>query len=260
MKYNDHMPCENQRHKHCGITAPYCPPPVCEPCREMMPMDRCQCTAEDKAPLHKAIHWPRNVAACPPKHYSGVVCTTPPPKPVKPVCENVLLQKIVGCERRSIPQLCVRISPELPPCAEGPYTLTALTQSGAQPWWVPAESHGPDARSHIRVFIPVCCRLCDREGKTIHTNAVVEAEVSYRHNCHPAENWRMNLFIIPCLRMTGGDMCSEDGTFCVQLEIHLEIYMLKPEPCAMQRHMPPEKPLYPQPACCHSREYEYDRW
>ncbi len=260
MKYSEHPRHEHGRHMPCreGITAPYCPPPVCEPLCPPIPMERGECCAPPDLPQHKAVHWPRAVAACPPKHYSGVVCAAPPPKPAKPLCENVLLQKIVCCEKRSIPQLCTRIVPDdLPACACAPYTLLSLTQSGAQPWWSPVESHGPDARSHIRVFIPVCCQLCDGEGKTLHTTAVVEAEVSYRPACPPHEHWRNNLFIVPCLRLTGGDRCSDDGSFCVQLEIHLEIYVLRPEPCAMHRHASPEKPipLYPQPSNCHNAPY-----
>lgn len=244
---------KGQRNRCEGISAPYCPPPCCEEHPRPMPMDACHEPVKPaKAPLRKAALWPRPVSACPPPHYSGVVCRKQELKPAKPKCDSVLLQKIVCCEKRTIPRLCTRIVPEgLPECACPPYTLTGLSQSGAQPWWRPLESHGPDVRSHICVSIPVCCRICDGEGRSFHTSAVVEAEVSYRQPCHPADSWRSSVFIVPCVRMTGGDTCSEDGSFCVELEIHLEIYLLRPEPCAMHRPEPPcpELPLYPEPVC-----------
>lgn len=266
MKYAEH-PHHGDRHDRCrcdGITAPYCPPPVCEPCHKPMPQDSCreERLCEHRVPLQKANAWPRRPAACPPVHYSGVVCKQPP-KPEKPICENVLLQKIIACERRSIPQLCTQVKPDrLPDCACPPYTLLSLTQSGAQPWWSPVEHHCPDQRSYIKVFIPVCLKLCDSEGRTWHTTAVVEAEVSYRPPMGYGEHRSGSLFIVPCLRLTGGERCSESGTFCVQLEICLELYVLRPEPCAMHHHELPEKPLplYPQPGCCHRGAHDRTEW
>jgi len=204
-------------------------------------------TGAPLSPLQAAM-WPSPVKACPPNHQIGVICPQPPMKPAKPKCESVLLQKILCCEKRHIPQLCVRL--ELHDlCACPPYRLLSVQQSGAQPWWTPMESHGPDARQHIKVSIPVCCQVCDGEGRTHSATAVVEAEVSYKPCCPQAESWRSSLFIVPCVRLTGGDVCSEDACFCVQLEVSLEIYLLRPEPCAMHRPEPacPELPLYPIP-------------
>ncbi len=247
-----------------GISAPYCPLPVCEELCAPMPMDACrepQPPALHKPPLRKAVAWPRPVSACPPPHYSGVVCQKPAQKPAKAKCDNVLLQKIVCCEKRTIPSLCTRIRAEgLPECACAPYRLTSLTQSGAQPWWRPLESHGPDMRSHICVSVPVCCQICDGEGRSFHATAVVEAEVSYRQPSQPFDSWRSSVFIVPCVRMMGGDVCSDDACFCVEVEIHLEIYLLRPEPCAVHRPEPqcPELPLYPEPVCC--KQENYNHW
>ena len=247
MSYQRHG-CECQ-----GITAPYCPPPACPPMKPLPCMDCCppepccQQHKPSKAPLHKAITWPKPVKPCPPPHHSGVVCPLPPMKPSKPKCESVLLQKIVCCEKRHIPQLCARL--ELQGlCSCPPYRLLSVQPSGAQPWWTPLESHGPDSRNHIRVSIPVCCQVCDGEGCTHTVTSVVEAEVSYRPCC-PQADGRSSLFIVPCVRLTGGDVCSEDPVFCVQLEVSLEMYLLRPEPCAMHRPEPacPELPLYPIP-------------
>ena len=245
----------NHHGKHggeCGITAPYCPPPACPPIQPLPCMDCCPpdpCCPKykpSKAPLHKAVSWPEPVKPCPPSHQAGAVCPVPPMKPGKPKCESVLLQKIIGCEKRHIPQLCARLALE-GLCACPPYRLLSVMPSGAQPWWSPLESHGPDARHHIRVFIPVCCQVCDGEGGTHTATAVVEMEVSYRPCGHCPDS--ANLFIVPCVRLIGGDVCSEDTVFCVQLEVNLEIYLLRPQPCAMHRPEPacPELPLYPIP-------------
>ncbi len=235
-----------------GITAPYCPPPACPPMEPMGPMDCCPqrpgapC-GPSRPPMHKAVHWPRPVKPTPPAHHSGVVCQPTICRPQKPHSESVLLQKIICCERRNIPQLCTRLALDgLPACARPPYRLMAVQQSGAQPWWTPLDHQGPDVRQHIRICIPVCCQVCDCEGKMYHATAVVEAEVSYRM---PTENWRCSLFIVPSVRLCGGDVCAEEACFCVKLEICLELYLLRPEPCAMHRPEPPcpELPLYPIP-------------
>ncbi len=250
-----------------GITAPYCPPPCCPPVAPMKPMEECACrkpepkqgflSAEGKQPLHKAVAWPRPVMPSPPHHHSGVICPSPAVKPPKQKCESVLLQKIISCERRNIPQLCVRLLLEgLPECATPPYQLTMVQQSGAQPWWTPLESHGPDTRYHIRVHIPVCCQVRDSCGTSYQASAVVEAEVSFRSPVPSSECWRHSLFIVPGVRLVGGEVCSDDCVFCVTVEVCLEIFLLRPEPCAMRRQEPPcpELPLYPQPAAC--RYYE----
>lgn len=249
-----HSPCDREPCRCQEITAPYCPRPGCPPLPPAEPMDDCGCRGANQAshtvsgPLHKAAPWPRPVIPCPPPHYSGVICAPQPVRPQKPRCDSVLLQKILGCERRSIPQLCTRLTLELPECACPPFRLTEVHQSGAQPWWTPVESHGPDARRSICVSIPVCCTVCDGEGRTYHANAVAEAQVSY---CPPGDSWRSSVLIIPWVRMCGGEVCADEPCFCAQLEMHLEIYLLRPEPCAMHRPEPPcpDKPLYPEPPC-----------
>lgn len=254
MSYHPKYSGKHGGDEQCGITAPYCPPPACPPIHPMPCMDACpppQMVCPD-SPMHKAAAWPRPVKPCPPAHQSGVACPKPPMKPAKPKCESVLLQKIICCEKRHIPQLCTRIQlTECSGCA--PYRLLSVQPSGAQPWWTPVENHAPDARRQIRVSIPVCCQVCDGEGRTFCASTVVEAEVSYRSGC--GDSGRVSLFIVPCVRLTGGDVCSEDGCFCVQLEVNLELYLLKPEPCAMHRPEPacPELPLYPVPA-------QWQRW
>ncbi|MBE5801295.1 MAG: hypothetical protein E7319_03305 [Clostridiales bacterium] len=261
-KTDRHMPDRQPNCACCdsGITAPYCPPPICVPPKPCPPLDACpkpqnhgltKCTESAyQPPLHKAVEWPRPIKACPPAHQSGIVCAAPPVKPPKRKGESVLLQKIIGCERRSIPQLCVQLMLEdLPECAMPPFRLVMVQQSGAQPWWTPLESHGPDTRMHINVYIPVCCQVCDAAGKMYHATSLVKAQISFRPPCPPSDCWRHSIFIVPCVRLIGGEVCSDDSSFCAKLEICLEIYLLRPEPCTVHHPEPaaPELPLYPQP-------------
>ena len=249
MTYSRKCSGKHEGEEWYGITAPYCPPPACPPVRPMPCMDSCPPppkAACPDVPMHKAAVWPRPVKACPPAHQSGVVCPKPPMKPIKPKCESILLQKIVSCEKRHIPQLCTRL--ELSNLSgRAPYRLLSVQQSGAQPWWTPVDNHAPDTRQHIRLSIPVCCQVCDSEGRTHSASAVVEVEVSYRAG--GTDNGRNSLFIVPCVRLTGGDVCSDTGCFCVQLEVSVELYLLRPEPCTMHHPEPvcPELPLYPMP-------------
>lgn len=247
---------KTDRMRRCdGITAPYCPPPRCEPPAAAMAMESCcceTCPPPSNNPMHKAYRWPRPVTACPPPHYSGVVCGKLPMKHQKPRCESVLLQKIVCCEKRTIPNLCTQITLDgLPTCACAPYRLEWVQQSGAQPWWTPVQTHGPDSRNHILVSVPVCCIVVDGEGNRHHAASVVQAEVSYKNGAYGKESWRNSLLIVPCIRMLGGDVCSDAPNFCIQVEIHMEIYLLRPEPCAVQQPQPlyEEMPLYPVPVC-----------
>ena len=175
-----------------------------------------------------------------------------PPKP-KPPChkgaESVLMQKIVSCEKRNFPNACTELTLEgVPPCAQPPYTLVMVQQSGAQPWWSPLENH-LDGRLRIRVSIPVCCQVRDACGKLFTATSVVTVEASLRPLCPMSECWRHNLYVVPFVRLCGTDCTSDCATFAVRLEICMDIYLLRPEPCMMRRAEPPcpDLPLYPQP-------------
>ena len=180
------------------------------------------------------------------------------PKPA-PCCtprqENVLLPKIVACERRTIPCLCTELTLEdLPCCAVPPFQLLKVRQSGAQPWWRPVDRPGEYQRMHMKICIPVCAEVKDSCGKCYHASGVVEAEVFVKNVCSPCDTWHQQVFIFPCVMLLPGCECSESCTFCVKLEIQLEIYLLRPEPCAVKKADRPEKPcpdlpMYPQP--CH---------
>lgn len=181
-------------------------------------------------------------------------CGAKPPKPAGPCKpekhESVLLPKIVCCERRNIPRHCTELALEGIPChASAPYRLCGLRQSGAQPWWRPLDAGGNHQRMRIAVCIPVCAEIKDSCGRCYHASGVVEVEVSVGARCMPCDGWKQQLFIVPALRLLKGEECSEDACFRVEVEVQLEIYLLKPEACMVKKGEPPcpDVPLYPRP-------------
>ncbi len=186
--------------------------------------------------------------------------TPPKPRPQSPcsakggACRNaehesVLLQKIIGCERRNYPciSVCLKID-ELPECAKPPYKLVMVKPSGAQPWWVPLESH-LDGRLRIRVYIPISCQVRDACGSLHHAVSVAEAEASLRQPIAASDCQANALYIVPSVRLCCSDSLSECPIFEANLEICMNIYAIRPEPCYMRKAAPPcpELPLYPQP-------------
>lgn len=212
------------QHSPCG----------CQMCSTPRPPDCCCPTAPPKPP-DCGCH-PQ-----PPKH-------SKPPKACAP--QGVLLNKIVASERKLIQSLCTELQVEgIPCCAQSPFTLVMVQQSGAQPWWTPLESQGQCARLCLKVFIPVCCQIRDACGKFFSATAVVEADTCLSPRCPMSDCWRHQIVIVPCVRLCSPPVCSEGNTFCVQLEASLELYFTRMEACFMRPPEPtcPELPLYPQP-------------
>ncbi len=174
----------------------------------------------------------------------------PPPKPCRGGTESALLPKVAAWERCRIPCLSTELRLEgLPCCAEGPCRLLMVQQSGAQPWWEPAEQPCGEHRMHIRVCIPVCCQVMDACERLHSASAVVKVEATLRLGCPPSECWRYQLLFIPYVRLLDAECSGECSVFRARLEVQLEWYQLRPEVCGMRRPEPacPELPLYPPP-------------
>ena len=174
----------------------------------------------------------------------------PPPKPCRGGTESALLPKVAAWERCRIPCLSTELRLEgLPCCAEGPCRLLMVQQSGAQPWWEPAEQPCGEHRMHIRVCIPVCCQVMDACERLHSASAVVKVEAALRLGCPPFECWRYQLLFIPYVRLLDAECSGECSVFRARLEVQLEWYQLRPEVCGMRRPEPacPELPLYPPP-------------
>lgn len=175
-------------------------------------------------------------------------CRPPPPRPPKP--QSVLLQKILCCDEKHYPNLCVALQmDDIPRCRKPPFTLEMVQQSGAQPWWTPLENQSCRAGLQIRVTIPVCCQLRDACGQLFSAMSEVCVECGLSPACPPSECWRHQLVFSPCVRLKGCPPVSTDGCFEARLEATLAVYMTKPTPCQMHKPKPdcPELPLYPQP-------------
>ena len=174
----------------------------------------------------------------------------PPPKPCRGGTESALLPKVAAWERCRIPCLSTELRLEgLPCCAKGPCRLLMVQQSGAQPWWEPAEQPCGEHRMHIRVCIPVCCQVMDACERLHSASAVVKVEAALRLGCPPSECWRYQLLFIPYVRLLDAECSGECSVFRARLEVQLEWYQLRPEVCGMRRPEPacPELPLYPPP-------------
>ncbi len=224
--------CNEAKNAHCH-PIPVCPPSQPDCCaRPNCPPPKPDCCAAPICP--------------PPKPGCCARPSCPPPKPMR--TEGVLLQKIIACERRSVPCLCTELTLE-ELCAQPPLTLVKVQQSGAQPWWSPLNSAHNQGQLSICVSIPVCAQVCDCRGQLHHASATVNVETYLRAVCSCNELARNTLLIVPCVRLVCADPCPEGCTFKVQLCIELEIYLLRPEPFKIHCSEPacPDLPLYPPP-------------
>ena len=240
--------CEKSRHDCCDPCHDKPKHDCCDPCHEKPKHDCCD-PCHDK-PKHDCCDPCYDRPVCPEKPSCNrpKPCRVPRmPKP-QDKQQGVLLNKILCCDRRFIPNLCTELClRDLPRCARPPFMLMMVQQSGAQPWWVPLENKGP--RLCLKVSIPVCCQVRDACGECYHATGVVEVDATLAPQCPPAECWRNSILIVPCVRLCAPPVCSEDACFRVQLEVSLELYMTRPEPCLMRAPKPPcpDLPLYPPP-------------
>ncbi len=206
----------------------------CQACGCNKPPEGCVHPSPPRPPRPPAPPWPPR----PPR----------PPKP--PATQGVLLDKIVACERKRIPCHEMTLQLEgLPCCVQPPITLVMVQQSGAPAWWTPLENKGPYAQLCLRIMIPVCCQVKDACGCHYAATSVVEVDTCLSPSCPPSDWWRYKIVIVPCVRLCCGPVVSQDACFQAQLEVAMEVYLTRPEPCMMRAAEPPcpDLPLYPQP-------------
>lgn len=178
-------------------------------------------------------------------------CGCRPPRPCKPCKpgkpEGVLLQKILSCDRLSISCLCVDLALSGLDCARPPLTLMSVHESGAQPSWTPLGEPDCAGRVMVRVTVPVCAQVSDACGQRFAATGQVDAEVCLRlpGACHGY----YSLFLLPCVRLLCADGCAEGPVFHARLQVVLDAYAVRPEPCMLRRPEPacPDLPLYPPP-------------
>ena len=176
-------------------------------------------------------------------------CGCRPPRPCKPCKpgkpEGVLLQKILSCDRLSISCLCVDLALSGLDCARPPLTLMSVHESGAQPSWTPLGEPDCAGRVMVRVTLPVCAQVSDACGQRFSATGQVDAEVCLRL---PGGGYT-SLFLLPCVRLLCADGCADGPVFHTRLQVVLDAYAVRPEPCMLRRPEPacPDLPLYPPP-------------
>ena len=163
-----------------------------------------------------------------------------------------LLPRIVAAGREWQRRCSLTLTVDgLPMSAEGPLTLLEVTACG-QPTWETIDCDDPRA-TWLRVHVPLACLVRDHCNKTYTGRAAITVDVRVRHSHPRSECWRSNLMVLPCVRLICIPCSSENAVFDVLLEVLVEVYMTRWEPClAGPEPKPccPDLPLFPQP-CFH---------
>ena len=163
------------------------------------------------------------------------------PKPPHPApAQGYLMQKIIACEKRSLPCLCTEWC--FDSCVSG--CIQQVSASGTPSWRL-------ENGAALRITIPVHVRLCDPCGHCRTCPASIEVETCLPHSfLYGMEDARNTLLILPCVQLIGAEnTCS--GCFRVKLAVSLEICLLRYETlcCASMKPPCPQLPLYPPPIC-----------
>ena len=159
-----------------------------------------------------------------------------------------LLPRIIASGRQWQHCCCLCLSVEdIPDSAQLPLTLINVVACGECSWEpLPGESNRV---CQLRVTVPLCCQVRDQCGTVFTGHAALTVDVPLRLSVSPSECWRNSVMVLPCVRLVCLP-CPADGTvFEVQLEILVEAYMTRWEPCLTGTPRPacPDLPLYPQP-------------
>lgn len=173
-------------------------------------------------------------------------CCTPckPPKPAP--AAGFLLPKITASGRTWQRRCCTELQvDELPCCAKPPFALCGVSPCG-EPAWEPLPGGRPLCYS---ITVPVLCQVRDACGCVHSGRGAITVEVCLTPNCPAAECWRSCMMVLPCVRLVCAE-CSHSACFTAQLEVLVEAYLLRWEPCMTGQPCKPrcpELPLYPQP-------------
>ena len=160
-----------------------------------------------------------------------------------------LLPRIVAAGREWQRRCSLTLHVEgLPVGAEPPLTLLEVTSCG-QPTWETLECSDPRA-TVLRVRVPLTCQVRDRCNRLYTGQTAITVDVRLRHSGPRSECWRSNLLVLPCVRLICVPCSTEKPTFDVLLEVLVEAYMTRWEPClsgTAPKPTCPDLPLFPQP-------------
>lgn len=198
---------------------------------------------------------------CPPQNCGCSECRcAPPPVPCRPQigCHSqrplpsggFLLPRIIAAGREWQRRCSLTLTVDgLPMSAQAPFTLLEVTACG-QPTWETLDCDDPRA-TYLRVRVPLTCLVRDHCNKVYTGSSAITVDVRLRHSRHRSECWRSNLMVLPCARLICIPCSSENATFDVLLEVLVEAYMTRWEPCLSGCEPPkpacPDLPLFPQP-------------
>ncbi len=176
-------------------------------------------------------------------------CCCPLCKPGRPApTPSVLLPRILASGRECLRRSCVNLQVEgLPCCVRPPFALVSVSPAG-EPAWAPC---GEGRALRFQVEIPLLCQVRDGCGSLHQGRSAISTQVCLRPGCPAPECWRASLQVLPCVRLICAE-CSQTACFAAQLEVLVEAYMLRWEPCATGipcKPPCPELPLYPPPCC-----------
>ena len=161
----------------------------------------------------------------------------PPAPPKSAAAQGFLMQKIIACERRSIP--CLHADLCLNDCALT--CIRSVCAAGAVSCWSIADG------CTLRAALPLNVCACDACGRLCTTSAAIEVETSLPRSFACAmEDLRSTLLILPCVRLLRSD-CAGGGCLGVQRAVSLELFRLRYTMlCQPQPDYPP-LPLDAQP-------------
>ena len=179
-----------------------------------------------------------------------------PPRPTPSCCSQrpfpasgFLLPRIVAAGREWQRRCSLTLAVEgLPAQAEPPLTLLEVTSCG-QPTWEALDCCDPRIML-LRVRVPLTCQVRDRCNCTYTGQAAITVDVRLRLGASPGECWRSNLLLLPCVRLLCIPCSSEKPCFDVLLEVLVEAYLTRWEPCLSgppPKPTCPDLPLFPQP-------------
>lgn len=169
-------------------------------------------------------------------------------KPERPPTTQMLLPRVIASGREWLRRTCVNLQvEELPCCAQPPFALVQVSPAG-EPTWEPA---GEGRTLRFRVHIPLLCQVRDSCGGMHQGKSCISVEVCLRPTCPAPDCWRANLLALPSVRLICAE-CSHGACFAAQLEVAVEVYLLRWETCSTGipcKPACPDLPLYPPPCC-----------
>lgn len=231
----------------CPPPMPSCPPVCCEPrCSTPFPPP-CPSPCPPPCP-------PRYSTPCPPP------CIPPCPPPCPTPCRNrptcrprcqmpcsrSATPYVVCCGRESNRCLSERM------CVSGcggfcpPFTLTGLEVADSQLLTcVQRRARGPSPEL-VEVTIPLIAWVCDAHGCTCCGSSQISVCVRMPTCCLSNDG---TLMASACLRLINAGQACDGLSFCVRLEVLVEVYLVRIDSSSCRPNLCPplNLPMFPQP-------------